>query len=78
LKWNKISCNQGGCGVCTITISIFEFITQQIKHRPVTSFLICVGQLPHTSIATNEAVGNIKDGINPIQKSIVLFHGTQF
>ncbi|EAX94939.1 aldehyde oxidase and xanthine dehydrogenase, putative [Trichomonas vaginalis G3] len=73
----KISCGEGGCGACTVVISSYDPITGTVKHRPVNSCLTPVAQLHHCSLTTVEALGNLREGLHPVQAAIVKHHGTQ-
>ena len=73
----KIGCGEGGCGACTVVLSSYDPITKTVKHRPINSCLTPVGQLHHTSLTTVEALGNLREGVHPLQQSIVKHHATQ-
>lgn len=77
LKGTKIGCEEGGCGACTILVSSLDPTTGEIKHRSVNSCLMPLAQAHHTSITTIEALGSLREGIHPIQQSIVAHHATQ-
>ncbi|KAH0790409.1 xanthine dehydrogenase isoform X2 [Histomonas meleagridis] len=77
LKGTKYVCGEGGCGACTVVVSKYDPITKKIKHRPVNSCLMPLGQAHGTSITTVEALGSVKKGLHPIQKQFVDHHATQ-
>ena len=77
LKGTKIGCEEGGCGACTVLVSSLDPISGDIKHRSVNSCLMPLAQAHHTSITTVEALGSLREGIHPVQQSIVAHHGTQ-
>ena len=72
----KIGCGEGGCGACTVIMSN-RSSNGAILHRSVNSCLILMIQVHLTVITTIEFLGNIRDGINPIQDSFIRHHATQ-
>ncbi|KAH0792538.1 xanthine dehydrogenase-like [Histomonas meleagridis] len=77
LRGTKYVCGEGGCGACTVVVSQYDPITKKIKHRPINSCLMPVGQCHGQSITTVEALGSTRKGLHPIQQSYVAHHATQ-
>jgi len=73
LTGTKVSCGEGGCGACIVTVSKFEGDAP----RAVNSCLTPVSILDGWSITTVEGLGDKKVGYHPIQKAIVASGGSQ-
>lgn len=77
LKGTKVSCEEGGCGSCTVVMTQYDSINDSLVHRPINSCLIPMGLLDGQSITTIEHLGSKEKGLHPIQKSFVKHHATQ-
>ena len=74
LTGTKIVCAEGDCGSCTVMIG--RPLNGKLKYSAVTSCIQIVFQLDGVHVVTVEG---LRDGaaLNPIQKSMVVCHGTQ-
>merc|ERR1719295_1061945 len=66
LTGTKISCGEGGCGSCIVTVSKKENDTPRSLNSCLTPVLICDGW----SITTVEGLGGRVDGYHPIQEKL--------
>merc|ERR1719192_1066504 len=77
LTGTKISCGQGGCGSCLVTAKVPDPATGMKKVRAVNSCLVPVLACNGWSVTTVEGVGSVKEGVSPIQTSLVRHAGSQ-
>lgn len=77
LTGTKLGCGEGGCGACTILYSYYDHLKRRICHRSVNACLMPVAACDGAAITTIEAVGNIRDGLAPIQEALANAHGSQ-
>jgi len=75
LTGTKVGCAQGGCGACTVMVS--RRTSQGIDHRAINSCLRPLASVADTEVTTIEGIGNIHDGLDPVQYSIAVNNGTQ-
>ena len=77
LTGTKISCGQGGCGACNVTVEARNVRTGLLTTRTVSSCLVDVKSCDGWDISTIEQLGSRKSGLHPIQERLSKFHGTQ-
>ncbi|KAL0211582.1 hypothetical protein RCL1_005208 [Eukaryota sp. TZLM3-RCL] len=77
LKGTKVSCEEGGCGACTVLQSYYDAIEGKIIHRPVLACLLPLAATHGTYITTIEGLGSTKTSVHPIQAKIAEHHGSQ-
>eukprot|EP01043_Picozoa_sp_COSAG02_P019167 COSAG02_NODE_916_length_15971_cov_12.781061_1_plen_324_part_00 len=73
----KTSCQQGGCGACTVMLSSLNHATGAVESKAVNAclrpLLSCDGQ----DITTSEGIGSRQTGYHPVQQRIADCNGTQ-
>ncbi len=74
LTGTKVVCAEGDCGSCTVLIG--RPFDGAMKYRAVTSCIQILFQLDAAHVITIEGLRN-GSNLNPIQKSLVNFQGTQ-
>jgi len=77
LTGTKFSCGQGGCGACTVTVTVRDPGSGLSKTRAVNSCLVPVLSCDGWEITTVESLGNKKDGFHPLQSRLSKFSGSQ-
>jgi xanthine dehydrogenase/oxidase len=75
LTGTKVGCAQGGCGACTVMVS--RRTRDGIDHRAINSCLRLLASVADSEVTTIEGIGNIHDGLDPVQYSIAVNNGTQ-
>ncbi|MGZ8709383.1 MAG: xanthine dehydrogenase small subunit [Thermoanaerobaculia bacterium] len=69
----KIVCEEGDCGACTVLIGRRE--GDRLRYRPINSCIQFLFQLDATHVVTVEGLS--RDGLTPLQESMVRCHGAQ-
>eukprot|EP00903_Cladosiphon_okamuranus_P009641 g9174.t1 len=77
LTGTKLGCGEGGCGACTVMVSAFDSDKKEIKHNAVNACLAPVCSVDWCHVTTVEGVGNMRQGLHPVQKRIAEMHGSQ-
>ena len=77
LRGTKVSCGEGGCGACNVTVTVRDLNTGINTTRTVSSCLVKVLSCDGWDISTIEHLGNRKAGFHPLQARLAKFHGTQ-
>ncbi|ODN04991.1 Indole-3-acetaldehyde oxidase [Orchesella cincta] len=77
LTGTKYMCREGGCGACMVTVRSTHPVSGQQNVRSANSCLLPLFACDGLEITTVEALGNRKDGYDPIQQRLVKFGGTQ-
>lgn len=77
LTGTKISCNQGGCGACTVVLTAPPRDGANAQARPVNSCLRPLCSMGGLDVVTIEGVGGHEKGLHALQKGIVEKNGTQ-
>ena len=77
LKGTKVSCGEGGCGACNVTVGLRDVNTGIATTRTVSSCLVKGLSCHGWDISTIEHLGNRKAGFHPLQTRLAKFHGTQ-
>ena len=75
LTGTKVGCGQGGCGACTVMIS--RRTAEGDDHRAINACLRNLTAVADSHVTTVEAIGNVQDGLDPVQDRIALCNGTQ-
>lgn len=73
----KLGCGEGGCGACTVLVSRYDRRNGRLDHRAVNACLAPVATLDGAAVTTVEALGNTRDGLNPVQQALAHAHGSQ-
>ncbi|HEX6179199.1 MAG TPA: FAD binding domain-containing protein, partial [Thermoanaerobaculia bacterium] len=69
----KIVCEEGDCGACTVLVGRPE--NGQMRYRPINSCIQFLFQMDGAHVVTVEGLS--KDGLTPLQESMVRCHGAQ-
>lgn len=69
----KIVCEEGDCGACTVLIGRRE--NGQVQYRPINSCIQFIFQMDGAHVVTVEGLS--RDGLTPLQESMVRCHGAQ-
>lgn len=77
LTGSKLGCGEGGCGACTVMLSHYVPETQHIVHRAVNACLAPLCSVDGMMVTTIEGLGNVRDGLHPVQQRIASAHGSQ-
>jgi xanthine dehydrogenase/oxidase len=77
LTGTKVGCGQGGCGACTVMLSQRDRQTNAPVHRAVNACLKPLCAVDGMMVTTTEGIGNVHDGLDPIQYRIAAHNGTQ-
>jgi xanthine dehydrogenase/oxidase len=75
LTGTKIGCAQGGCGACTVMIS--RRTPEGDRHEAFNACLRPLAALAGTHVTTVEGIGNVHDGLDPVQHRIAIGNGSQ-
>lgn len=73
----KRSCGQGGCGACTVMLTSWDHSKQEMVHKAINSCLRPIVTLDGMSVTTTQGLGNVKDGVDPVQWKIAHNNGSQ-
>ncbi|KAH9518829.1 hypothetical protein Btru_006359 [Bulinus truncatus] len=73
----KGSCYEGGCGVCLVTVKLFEPISAQKVEYAINSCCLQLYTCDGLEITTIEGLGNPRAGLHPIQDKMVQHDGAQ-
>ncbi len=73
----KLACGEGGCGACTVTLTTWDAATDTLTSRPVNSCLRPICLVDGQSVTTTEGIGNVRDGLHPVQYEIAACNGSQ-
>ena len=84
LKGTKVSCNQGGCGACTVVMSPMDAVqsgitpgaTDGLTHRTINSCLRPLCSVDGMAITTVEGVGS-QTNLHVVQEQLVKHNGSQ-
>eukprot|EP00798_Chlamydomonas_sp_ICE-L_P022195 gene22195-29255_t len=72
---SKLGCGEGGCGACTVMVSHWE--SGKVVHRSVNACLCPLYAVEGMHVVTSEGIGNIRDGLHPVQSVLARSHGSQ-
>ena len=75
LTGTKIGCAQGGCGACTVMVS--RRTPEGDRHEAINACLRPLAALAGTCVTTVEGIGNVRDGVDPVQHRIAIGNGSQ-
>ncbi|WP_406698075.1 molybdopterin cofactor-binding domain-containing protein [Singulisphaera sp. Ch08] len=75
LTGTKIGCAQGGCGACTVMVS--RRTPEGDRHEAINACLRPLAALAGTHVTTVEGIGNVHDGLDPVQHRIAIGNGSQ-
>lgn len=77
LTGTKVGCGQGGCGACTVMVSHRDPETGGPVHLAVNACLRPICSLDGMIVTTTEGIGNVRDGLDPVQAGIAACNGSQ-
>ncbi|XP_072835150.2 aldehyde oxidase isoform X2 [Pogona vitticeps] len=77
LTGTKYGCGSGGCGACTVMISVHNPVSNKILHYSANACLIPICSLHGTAVTTVEGIGSTKSRIHPVQERLAKCHGSQ-
>ena len=77
LTGTKLVCGEGGCGACTVTLTTWDERTDSLTSRPINSCLRPLCLLDGQAVTTVEGIGNVRDGLHPVQYEIGACNGSQ-
>ena len=82
LRWKgltgtKLGCGEGGCGACTVLVSVLDRALGEVNHITVNACMMPVLAADMCSITTVEGIGSVQDGLHPVQDRMVKYHGSQ-
>jgi len=77
LTGTKLGCGEGGCGVCTIMVSRNNGKDGSITHKAVNACLYPLCALSGSAVTTIEGLGNVTDGLHPVQEKMSEGYGSQ-
>ncbi len=77
LTGTKVGCGQGGCGACTVMLSHRDPQTGTAVHRAINACLRPICSLDGMMVTTTEGIGNVHEGLDPVQHCIAMHNGTQ-
>ncbi|XP_041363518.1 xanthine dehydrogenase-like [Gigantopelta aegis] len=77
LKGTKVMCHEGGCGCCTVTVTIPDLVFHKEKTFAINSCLCPLYSCDGWQITTVEGLGSQRTGFHPIQDRLARFNGTQ-
>ena len=75
LTGTKLGCGEGGCGACTVMLSLIA--NHEIKHISANACLIPLCSLHGVAVTTVEGIGSTKTRLHQVQKQIADNHGSQ-
>lgn len=76
-RGTKVACAEGGCGACTVALTMLDPASGTVVTRPANACLARVLSLNGASVATNDYIGNKLVGYHPIQTKLAELNGTQ-
>ncbi|KAM8934727.1 aldehyde oxidase 1-like [Pelodytes ibericus] len=77
LTGTKYGCGGGGCGACTVMVSIIHPVSKKIVHYPAIACLLPICSLNEMAITTTEGIGDTSGKLHPVQERIAKAHGSQ-
>ncbi|KAM9286952.1 aldehyde oxidase-like [Morus bassanus] len=77
LTGTKYGCGGGGCGACTVMISIYEPASKKIRHYSANACLLPICSLYGVAVTTVEGIGSTKTRVHPVQERLAKCHGSQ-
>jgi xanthine dehydrogenase/oxidase len=77
LTGTKVGCGQGGCGACSVMLSHRDPYTGAPVHRAINACLRPLCALDGMMVTTTEGIGNVHEGLDPVQHGIAMHNGTQ-
>ena len=77
LGGTKLSCNQGGCGACTCTMTTVNTATGAAEYKAFNACLRPLLAMDGMAVTTTEGIGNRDDGYHAVQERIADCNGSQ-
>jgi xanthine dehydrogenase/oxidase len=76
LTGTKLSCGEGGCGACTVSLAQRDPVSGEVTEGPINACLRPLCSVDGMAITTTEGIGHY-GLMNPIQQRIVEHNGSQ-
>ncbi|GAB0094386.1 Xanthine dehydrogenase [Sergentomyia squamirostris] len=73
----KLGCSEGGCGACTVMVSLVDRNTNQVRHLAVNACLAPLSSMHGLAVTTVEGIGSTRSRLHPVQERIAKAHGSQ-
>ncbi|XP_077292706.1 xanthine dehydrogenase-like isoform X2 [Arctopsyche grandis] len=73
----KLGCADGGCGACTVMVSIYDHTDKKPLHLAVNACLAPVCSMHGLAVTTVEGIGSTTTRLHPVQERIAKSHGSQ-
>ncbi|XP_070198779.1 xanthine dehydrogenase/oxidase-like [Littorina saxatilis] len=73
----KQMCLEGGCGVCLVSVQLYEPVSGTKQVYTVNSCLVQLYMCDGWEVTTIEGLGNPADGLHPVQQRLVDYNGSQ-
>ncbi|XP_075036204.1 aldehyde oxidase-like [Mixophyes fleayi] len=77
LTGTKYGCGGGGCGACTVMVSVIHPVSKKIIHYSANACLLPICCLHGAAITTVEGIGSTTTRLHPVQERIAKAHGSQ-
>ncbi|XP_068101230.1 aldehyde oxidase-like [Hyperolius riggenbachi] len=77
LTGTKYGCGGGGCGACTVMISVIHPVSKKILHYSANACLLPICSLQGAAVTTVEGIGSTTTKLHPVQERIAKAHGSQ-
>ncbi|NXU77916.1 AOXA oxidase, partial [Oreotrochilus melanogaster] len=77
LTGTKYGCGGGGCGACTVMLSVYEPASKKIRHYSANACLLPICSLYGVAVTTVEGVGSTETRVHPVQERLAKCHGSQ-
>ncbi|KAM8934726.1 LOW QUALITY PROTEIN: aldehyde oxidase-like [Pelodytes ibericus] len=77
LTGTKYGCGGGGCGACTVMVSLVHPVSKNILHYSANACLLPICSLHGAAVTTVEGIGSTTTRLHPVQERIAKAHGSQ-
>jgi xanthine dehydrogenase/oxidase len=82
LTGTKLTCGEGGCGACSVTVSVRTPSTgtgtSTVQHKALNACLVPLASCHDTHVTTVELLGSARDqALHPVQEALVASFGSQ-
>uniref|UniRef100_A0A914W4Y8 FAD-binding PCMH-type domain-containing protein n=1 Tax=Plectus sambesii TaxID=2011161 RepID=A0A914W4Y8_9BILA len=77
LKGTKIACEEGACGACTVVVGKIDPISGKPWFVSANACVTPLYLVDDCCVLTIEGLGNVRNGVHPIQERLARGHGSQ-